>query len=135
LSVIKFAGQLVEGHQPVNLVGLGRAGPWAAAACAGAEGGVGAAAVDTRGFRFGEVLDFLDPNFLPGGAKYGDLPGMIALHAPRALWLAGVRSDGVALVRRQYELASARSRLTEYHGSAEQGAAAAVDWLLTVAKR
>ena len=30
-----------------------------------------------------------DLNFLPGGAKYGDLPGMLALGAPGELWLAG----------------------------------------------
>ncbi|MGD0539270.1 MAG: acetylxylan esterase [Verrucomicrobiota bacterium] len=134
LSVVKFAGQLAEGRQPVNVVGLGGAGPWAAAACAVGEAGIGAAAVDTQGFRFGQVLDLLDPSFLPGGAKYGDLPGMLALHAPRALWLAGEPVNGAAFVRRQYQLAAARGRLSEYHGSAEQKAAAAVDWLLTVAK-
>jgi hypothetical protein len=134
LSVVKFARQSAGGR-PVNVVGLGGAGPWAAAACAVAEGGIGTAAVDTQGFRFGQVLDLLDPNFLPGGAKYGDLPGMLALYAPHALWLAGEPADDAALVHRQYQLAAARGRLTEYHGSAGQETAAAVDWLLAATKR
>ena len=31
----------------------------------------------TGGFRFAQVTDVHDPRFLPGGAKYGDLPGLI----------------------------------------------------------
>jgi hypothetical protein len=46
------------------------------------------AAVDTQGFRFGQVLDYRDPMFLPAGAKYLDLPGLMALNAPHALWVA-----------------------------------------------
>ena len=29
-----------------------------------------------------------DPRFLPGGAKYDDLPGMLTVAAPAPLWLA-----------------------------------------------
>ena len=31
----------------------------------------------TAGFRFAQLKDVHDAKFLPGGAKYGDLPGLI----------------------------------------------------------
>ena len=127
LTVVKLA-RMEFGGKPVSLLGLAGAGPWVAAACAVGEDDIGAAAVDTRGFRFGEVLDLRDPNFLPGGAKYGDVPGMLALHAPRALWLAGETPAGVEFVRRQYRHAA--SRFTDYRGEKEQEEHAAVKWLL-----
>jgi hypothetical protein len=130
LTMVKLAGQEF-GDQPVSLVGLAGAGPWAAAACAVGGDGIGAVAVDTRGFRFGDVLDLWDPNFLPGGAKYGDLPGMLAIHAPRPLWLAGEPPAGLEFVRRQYRGATSR-RLMEYRGDSERETQAVVDWLLAV---
>ena len=36
-------------------------------------------AIDTDGFRFSELLNYRDTNFLPGGAKYGDVPMMVGL--------------------------------------------------------
>jgi hypothetical protein len=48
-----------------------------------------AAAIETNGFRFLQVKDLRDPMFLPGGVKYGDLPGMLALGAPKPLLLIG----------------------------------------------
>ena len=71
------------------LPGFGVAGPIVAAARAVAGEAIDRAAVDTGGFRFGNLLDYRDPQFLPGGAKYLDLPGMLALGAPHPLWLAG----------------------------------------------
>src|SRR5439155_3613756 len=56
----------------VELVALDGTGPIAAAALARCGGAVDRAAIDTRGFRFGKLNDYLDPSFLPGGAKYGD---------------------------------------------------------------
>ncbi len=64
-------------------------GPIAVAACALAGKAVDRAAVDTHGFRFGKVLDYRDPMFLPGGAKYLDLPGMLSLHGPQPRWVRG----------------------------------------------
>ena len=90
LTVIAFAQNHESTPERVDLVGLG-AGPaaWAAAARAQARDAVGKAAIATRGFRFGGVKDVHDPNFLPAGARYFDLPGMLAVAAPAALWLAG----------------------------------------------
>jgi hypothetical protein len=133
LTVVKIA-QVEFGGQPVSIVGLTGAGPWVAAACAVGEDSIGAAAVDTRGFCFGQVLNLRDPNFLPGGAKYGDVPGMLALHAPHALWLAGETPAGIEFVRRQYQAFPA-GRLTEYRGATDQENLAAVKWLLAAARR
>ena len=61
---------------------LVRTGPIVAAARAVAGDAIDLAAVDTGGFRFAKLLDFRDPQFLPGGAKYLDLPGCLR-SAPR----------------------------------------------------
>ena len=79
-------------------------------------------------FRFGKLLDFQDVNFLPGGAKYGDLPGLLALGAPGKLWLAGEEKS--AGVKAFYELAGAEKNLTTFTGSAQDKRAAAVKWLI-----
>jgi len=78
-------------------------------------------------------LDLRDPSFLPGGAKYGDVPGMLALHAPHALWLTGETPAGTEFVRRQYRHAA--NRLTEYRGEPGQEENAAVKWLLDAGGR
>ena len=51
------------------------------------------AAYDTHGFRFGKILDYRDPMFLPGGAKYLDLPGMIQVQGPYLRWVRGEGKD------------------------------------------
>ncbi len=68
-------------------------GPIAVAACALAGEHVDRAAVDTHGFRFGKVLDYRDPMFLPGGAKYRDLPGMVSLYDPNRSRVKGEGKD------------------------------------------
>lgn len=108
--------------QSVAIAGWGSTGPIAAAARALASEAVDRAAIDTAGFRFGKLLDYRDPMFLPGGAKYLDLPGMIALNAPHALWLAGEGDDP--------EVFDVKfSALTPYSGQAAEKEAAAVRWL------
>jgi dienelactone hydrolase len=82
--------RLAQTHgETVTLFGTAGGGRWAGAALAVAEGAVDAAVIDTEGFRFAHVDDLRDPDFLPGGAKYGDLPGMIATGLPRRLTLRG----------------------------------------------
>lgn len=128
LTTIQFARN--EFHvRCVDMAGLNGGGVWVGAACAVADGSVDAAAVDTGGFRFGHLLDFRDPNFLPGGAKYGDLPGMIALHSPYPLWLGGESSDGVAFIQRQY-INHKSMRFSVYQGARERMEESAVNWLI-----
>ena len=57
-------------------------GPIAALALANCDGAVDRPAIDTHGLRFGKLMDYRDVNFLPGGAKYGDLPGILSLALP-----------------------------------------------------
>ena len=89
LSLVAYAGSGKPAAERVDMVGLGGAGHWVAAARAVAGKAIDRAAIDTAGFRFANLKAIDDPDFLPGGAKYDDLPGMIALSAPCPLWLAG----------------------------------------------
>lgn len=73
----------------VSLAGFGKMGPVAAAARAATGGVIAKAAVDTGAFRFGQLLDYRDPMFLPGGSKYLDVPGLLCVASAQPLWVAG----------------------------------------------
>lgn len=129
LSVVAFVRNHDLKPKTVDLVGLGTSGPLVAAARAQARDAVDRAVVDTRGFRFGMLNDYQSPNFLPGGAKYGDLPGFLSLSAPDKLWLAG-EPGAPKLTSAAYGAAGAGSNLTAYIGPPEETNNAAVNWLL-----
>jgi dienelactone hydrolase len=61
--------------------------------------------VDTGGFRFQNVNDFRDPRFLPVTAKYADLPGLLALNAPRKLFVMGEGPGLLGIANAAYEVA------------------------------
>ncbi len=82
LSLVAFLRSVNPAAEGVDVVGLNGAGHWVAAARAIAGNAIDRAAVDTAGFRFADLTALDDPDFLPGGAKYGDLPGMIAARGP-----------------------------------------------------
>ena len=75
--------------ESITLVGTDGAGPWATVAAAVAEEAVQQLAVDTQGFRFSDISDYRDVNFLPGALKYGGLSGALALSDSKPLWLGG----------------------------------------------
>ena len=129
LSSLALAQTLVPG-KPVRLIALAGAGPWAAATLAVAPGAFEAAALDTAGFRFGNVLDLRSPEFLPGGAKYADLPGMLAIGLPRRLALAGESLDPEALLPRAATLYDPPRTLRPLPGEGEAQAEAAVRWII-----
>ncbi len=79
LSLVAFCGSYANQKPRVELIGFGNAGAWVAAARAQAPEAIARAAIDTGGFRFAKLASLGDLNFLAGGAKYGDLPGMLAL--------------------------------------------------------
>ena len=81
---------------------------------------VGRTAVDTAGFRFSQLLSYRDPMFLPGGSKYLDVPGLLALCPQDRLWIAGESA--------RPELVSNDAAI--FDGAPDDRAAAAVDWLL-----
>lgn len=93
LSLVTFLRNTKVGSHPspdhISLVGLGQTGPIALAARALTGAAVDRAAVVTGGFRFGDVLDYRDPMFLPGGSKYLDLPGFLLLNGDLPLWVEG----------------------------------------------
>ena len=113
----------------VAIAGWRNTGPVVAAAGALAGEAIDRAAIDTQRSRFGQLLDYRDPMFLPGGAKYLDLPGLIALHAPRPLWLAGEGQEP-AIITTAYRAASRSDGLVTFTGEAAQQEAAASHWLL-----
>jgi len=123
--------------EKIDLVGLDGAGHWAAAARAQAGDAIDRAAVDTAGFRFVAVADtaeaeaaFKHPDFLPGAAKYFDLPGMVALSSPGKLWLAGEGPQAPAVVAAAYRAARSGANLTVFDGDEAQKEQAALEWLL-----
>jgi len=132
-DVLTLIGSLVSGDRhpaAVWVAGLEGAGPWAAVALGRAPGAVAKAAVDTASFRFGAVTAIHSPDFLPGGARYDDLPGALATAAPCPLWLAGEGAEGPGLVRAAYRAAGAEASLRCTAATGPTAAAAAVDWLL-----
>jgi dienelactone hydrolase len=133
LSTIGFAQNYEKKPERIDLVGLGGyCGPIAAAARAIAKGDIARAAIDTNGFRFQGVTDLHDVDFLPGGAKYGDLPGMLALAAPAPVWLAGEQAEGLGLVSNSYKLAGNEKGLVLSTAPQEQRETEAVQYLLEV---
>jgi hypothetical protein len=106
---------LVQNHERkpegITLVCLDGAGPIAVAAASIApKGAINKLAVNTSGFRFSKLLDYRDPNFLPGGAKYGDIPAMLALAAPAKLLLFG-EAETPERVKQAYEAEGASNSL------------------------
>jgi hypothetical protein len=77
------AVQYIRGHEKpssqVSLVALDATAPIAAAARAQSGKALDRVALHLGEFRFGRVLDLHSPDFLPGGAKYGDVEGLISL--------------------------------------------------------
>jgi dienelactone hydrolase len=119
LALISFAAN--DEHKPRELwlVGANGAGPLAAAARALAGAAVSKAFIDTKAFRFARLKSYRDPDFLPGGIKYGDLPGLLALSAPHALIVAGESGPGVELLKAAYFAAGAPGALEVVEGPLE----------------
>lgn len=133
LSIVRYlkTADIPQHPKPstIEVAGFGSTGPIVAAARAIAGDAITHAAVDTNGFRFGKLLDFRDPQFLPGGAKYLDVPGLLALSAPYPLWVAGEGAEP-ELVGKLYQAASQAKQLTVFNGEAAQKEAVAAEWLL-----
>ncbi len=127
LSVVAYARQRGGPEDQLLLFGLDGSGPWAAAALGQAAGEISRAVVATGGFRFAAVDELHSPDFLPGGAKYFDLPGMLALAAPLPLWLAGETAESAALIQEAYAAAGRPEDLQLHSG--ELSAAAIAEWI------
>jgi dienelactone hydrolase len=131
MTVITFVQNHELEPEEIHLVGLAGAGHWVAAARAQARDIINRTAIDTAGFRFHKVRDLHDPNFLPGGAKYGDVPGMLSLAAPGDLWLAGEGTKVPPMVVANYEVSGASKKLVVHAGKNEDKSTSVVRWLLS----
>jgi len=130
IAALRYARS--RSHAEVRLVGLGKtAGAWAALARAIVPSLVDRAAVDTGGFRFASVASIDDPAFLPGGAKYDDLPGALAVAAPGPLWLAGEGRRLPAVIDAAYRAAGAPRAVTLGVSKGARVEREAVKWLVT----
>ena len=131
LTTIAFCRYSKYEPSSVNLIGLGRvAGPIAAAAAFQAGSAVTKVAISTRGFRFASITKAYDPMLVPGAVKYGDVPGLLALVAPKPLWLSGEGDHVPTVVAKAFQFAN-RPLPVSYAGAAADEAAAAVKWLLS----
>jgi hypothetical protein len=114
----------------VTLIGLGKqSGALAAAAAFQAGNAVDKVAIGTGGFRFGTITDIRDPMLAPGAVRYGDVPGLLALSAPRPMWLADEAAIP-AVANAAYKSANAVEKLTLYKGDAKSAAEAAAAWVI-----
>ena len=130
LTTIRYLRERDPRPRRLCMIGLAGAGPWVAAARAVSGDAIARAAIDTDGFRFGRLLDLRDVDFLPGGAKYFDLPGLIALGAPGDLFLGGETEEAPQVVDRVYRAVGAGDRVTRSPGASGSFGEAAVTWLL-----
>lgn len=122
LTVIEFLHSNDEAPESVELLGTQDAAHWVAATIGIAGHRVDAAAIALNGFRFGDVNSIRSPDFLPGGAKYFDAPGMIAASITPHIWVGG-ESDNVIQ-------ALARVRESEVDSSASNSQDSAISWLI-----
>ena len=128
LTVVSFIRGDEHAPKHLHLIGTNGAGPLAAAARAIAGNQIDKAAIDTQGFRFADITSYRDPNFLPGAVKYGDLPSLLALSAPYALWISGENGELPATVKQAYQAADGSKQISS--SSLQNSADAAIDWLL-----
>lgn len=125
LTALAFVKNHEKAPQRIDVVALGETGPIGAAARAIAGSVVTSAVIDSSGFRFGQLTDFHHPQFLPGGAKYHDVPGLLALAAPGKTLVAGEKDGLPALTKTVYAATGATDALRADSGPADQLAARA----------
>ena len=113
----------------IELVGLGKAGPWVALARGLCGDAVARTAADLNGFRFEQVKDANDEMMLPGALKYGGLLALTAVAAPHELLVYNTKACGPATyLTAAYEAAGHADRLQQREEA--MAPAAVVEWLL-----
>jgi hypothetical protein len=130
LSLVGYLKNHSDKPRSIELLALDRVAAVVALALSQCNDAVNRAALDTGGFRFGRPDDLLDDRFIPGGAKYGDLPGFLSLAAPIELWIASESSDSAAVLAAAYRATGAAQKLTFFDVSSQPTREAAIAWLL-----
>jgi hypothetical protein len=72
----------------IHVIGIEGAAAIAAAAVALSSQAVSSLGVDLDGFRFESITSIRDVNLIPGGVRYGDVAGLLALCSPASLAVA-----------------------------------------------
>ena len=130
LTILALFDQDPYQADQVDLVGLGSAGPVAALARAKARHRVTRLAVDDADFRFADVNDLWSPMFLPGGAKYHDVPGLLAMGAPHPLWLASSAQELPTPIAAAYQACGQLSRVRQWNAREGDKLKDIVQWLI-----
>ncbi|MCR9231253.1 MAG: acetylxylan esterase [bacterium] len=129
LNALAYCKHHESQPQSIAVAGFGFSGVRAAAACAHSPELVKQLAVDPGGFRFAEITNIRDLRLWPGAVKYGDVPGLLSLCEPAALWLASSSAAVPKLVQSTYNSAGLLNKVELFQGKANSQNAA-VDWLL-----
>jgi len=79
LTTLRFIRDDSHGAQRISMLAFAGCGPTATAARMLAGDSLHRAAIDNAGFSFADLLDYRDPDFLPGGPKYGGIQQMLDL--------------------------------------------------------
>jgi dienelactone hydrolase len=130
MTSVRFLRSRGRGKSKVFVLGLSGAGHWVVAACGRAGDDIVGIAIDTAGFRFADLKDAQHVDFLPGAAKYHDLPGMMALCAPHKMWLAGEKSIP-DILHRTYAAARAGKHITLFEGKQTDIPTVAASWIVS----
>jgi hypothetical protein len=128
LTLISFIKNDEHAPKRINLLGVNGGGPIVAGGRALVGTVVHRAALDTQGFRFADLKSYRDPNFLPGAVKYGDLPSLLALSAPGALWFSGENGKLPQPVAGAYEATNRSKQVVS--SKSDNVLNDAVDWLI-----
>ncbi|MBA3311837.1 MAG: acetylxylan esterase [Planctomycetaceae bacterium] len=126
MTLLQFAKD--RGANDIVLLASDEAAAWSAAACAQSGGLVTKLALAPGDFRFANITDIRDPNFLPGAVKYGDLPALLALCAPTPTGLFG-ETVGFDLTKAAYDAAGKSDALTTDESAAPMSSAA-IEWVI-----
>lgn len=127
-TLIKWVDSDEHSPQEISLVGVNGAAPIVAAAAA-VSSEIDRVAIDTRGFRFQNLKSYRDPMFIPGAVKYGDLPGLLALLAPRPLALTGETAATTEITAAAFRSSQAADQLDYVDASKAGSLAALAQWL------
>ena len=130
LAVIAWFQLFRPASKEIDVVGLNGTGPLVIAAVAQAKDAVTRTAVNTEGFRFADLKDIYDINFIPGAVKYDDLPGLLALTTSVRTWLAGESQEALPMVKAAFAAAGKPENLTIFSGASRDVVKRAVEWLL-----
>lgn len=133
LTLVKFISG--DKHEPtkIDMIGLNGAGPLVAAVRAQVGRKIRKAIIDTQGFRFKNLTNYQDENFLCGAVKYGDVPAMLALSAPLPVWILGESDLDTEMIEASYNASNAVNAYDALNIAKNRSKGkwnAEVDWLL-----